>query len=218
MADEYDAFSNEYMDPRRPTAWDGKWAASIIRGFWATVKAGILPPYGIQKIFITGVSPLCLADNTSGFNISTNISFDAEFAGFCGLTRADIRAALEAIYNAKGIAEGEAQGQVEKCLTELMKYANGFHFCDYQEVEPVFNTDTCLGYLRVSHRIDVLQSLLGCKFQLSVLTMVWIVRLEGQALQPCQPTQLRDFRTLFEDGRFLSGGTRAYSISSRDGT
>ena len=159
MVDEYDAFSNDYMNlSRRPAAWNGKtpaWngtkAASLVKAFWSTLKAGV--QYGIEKIFITGVSPLCLADNTSGFNISMNVSFRETFAGFCGLTQADIRAALEAIYRNKGMPEPGAREKVEKCLAELIKYANGFHFCDYEAVDPVFNTNTCLGYLEVSRGI-----------------------------------------------------------------
>lgn len=150
MVDEYDAFSNEYMDPHRPEAWNGTPTESLIKGFWAAVKAAKKLKHGIKKIFITGVSPLSLVDNTSGFNISRNMSFKKELAGFCGLTRADITAALDKICQDEGMTEGEIRGEVAKHLTELTKYANGYHFCDYGQVEPVFNTNTCLGYLEVS--------------------------------------------------------------------
>ncbi|RPA91673.1 hypothetical protein L873DRAFT_1818968, partial [Choiromyces venosus 120613-1] len=38
LADEYDAFSNEYMDPHNSQAWAGSAASSLVKGFWATVK------------------------------------------------------------------------------------------------------------------------------------------------------------------------------------
>ena len=82
-----------------------------------------------------------------------NVSFDKEFSGFCSLTQADIKAALEVMCRNKGMPEPEAREMVEKCLAELIKYANGFHFCDYEGVDPVFNTNTCLGYLEVSRGI-----------------------------------------------------------------
>ena len=159
IVDEYDTFTKEYTNLSWPPAawngttpaWNGTKAASLVQAFWSTLMAGA--QYGIEKIFITGVFPLCLADNTSGFNISMNVSFQERFAGFCGLTQADIRALLEVIFRNKGMAEREAREKVEKCLAELIKYANGFHFCRNRRVEPVFNTNTCLGYLEVSRGI-----------------------------------------------------------------
>ena len=84
---------------------------------------------------------------------SMKVSFQETFAGFCGLTQADTRAALKVIFRNEGMPEPEARQKVERCLAELIKYANGFHFCDYEAVDPVFNTSTCLGYLEVSRGI-----------------------------------------------------------------
>ncbi|RPA94024.1 hypothetical protein L873DRAFT_1478411 [Choiromyces venosus 120613-1] len=98
-------------------------------------------PYGIRRCFITGISPLSLADNTSGgFNISVNMSFEEEVAGLCGLSRAEVEEALERICESKTDVEGH--------LARLTKYANGYHFCNYRKSEPVFNTDTSLEYLQ----------------------------------------------------------------------
>ncbi|RPA95774.1 hypothetical protein L873DRAFT_1301258 [Choiromyces venosus 120613-1] len=95
LVDEYDAFSNEYMDPHNLQPWVESDASSLVKDFWATVKGMMRLPYGIQKCFITGISPLSLADNTSGFNIAVNMSFKKEVAGICGLSRADVEGALE---------------------------------------------------------------------------------------------------------------------------
>lgn len=79
--------SNEYMDPI-PVAWTRPDTTSLIKDFWATVKRLMGLRYGIRKCFITGIPPLSLVDNTSGFNIAVNMSFKKEVAELCGLTRA----------------------------------------------------------------------------------------------------------------------------------
>ncbi|RPB01585.1 hypothetical protein L873DRAFT_634150 [Choiromyces venosus 120613-1] len=144
LADEYDAFSNEYIDPHNSQPWAESDASSLVKDFWATVKDNVGLPYGIQKCFITGISPLSLADNTSGFNIAVNMSFKKEVAGLCGLSRADVEGALERICKSKA--------DVERHLDRLTRYANGYHFCRYEKSEPVFNTDTSLEYLQASFR------------------------------------------------------------------
>ncbi|RPA90217.1 DUF1703-domain-containing protein [Choiromyces venosus 120613-1] len=140
LADEYDAFSNEYMDPHNSQPWAESGASSLVKGFWATVKEMVYLPYGIRKCFITGISPLSLADITSGFNISVNISFKKEVAGLCGVSRADVQGALKKICQSKA--------DVKSHLDRLTRYANGYHFCRYEKSEPVFNTDTSLEYLQ----------------------------------------------------------------------
>lgn len=130
------------MDPHNSHNWEESNASLLIKDFWATVKAMVDLEYGIQKCFITGISPICLANNTSGFNIAVNMSFKREVAGLCGLTRADVQVALEKICPSKV--------DVASHLERLTEYANGYHFCRYSKTEPVFNTDTSLEYLHVS--------------------------------------------------------------------
>ena len=44
------------------------------RSFFATLKSGAGRTGGLERPFITGVSPVTMDDVTSGFNIGTNIS------------------------------------------------------------------------------------------------------------------------------------------------
>lgn len=152
LADEYDAFSNQYMNPKKSQVWTESDASALIKDFWAVAKGMIDLPFGIQKCFITGISPLTLVDNTSGFNIAVNMSFEEELAGLCGLNRADIVAALEKIC--------ATEADISRHVETLSKYANGYHFCHDCKIEPVFNTDTSLEYLQVSF----LNALLDCSF------------------------------------------------------
>jgi Predicted AAA-ATPase len=142
LADEYDAFANEYMDPCDPRSWTGTEPAAIFKGFWSAVKASKKLDYGIKKVYMTGVTPLLLSDLTSGANEQQNRSFNPQLSTICGLTRSDVLEALKAICN----DEEEVQNHFKK----LEFYTNGYHFCKGRRVERVFNTQTALSYLQVS--------------------------------------------------------------------
>lgn len=70
------------------------------------------------------------------------MSFDKELAGLCGLTQADVAAALEKICT--------VEADIASHLKTLSMYTNAYHFCYDQKTEPVFNTDTSLEHLHVS--------------------------------------------------------------------
>jgi hypothetical protein len=139
FVDEYDAFTNNYLEPPNTvephkTTLDGSPVEETFRSFWCTVK--LLSTEGIEKIFITGISPLSLSGLDSAFNIARNLSFHRGLAGLCGLTSSDLEAALKTI------------GKDGKHLSEMTKCFNGYHFCRNERVETVYNTETCLAYLQ----------------------------------------------------------------------
>jgi hypothetical protein len=142
LADEYDAYANEYIDPHDPGSWKNSEAFSVIEAFWSNVKAGGKSAYGIRKVYITGVIPLLLNGLTPDGNYQENISFDPWVSNICGLTRSDVREALRVICN--------NEEEVQKHLDELQYHANGYHFCQQRSIDPVFNTQTALSYLQVS--------------------------------------------------------------------
>jgi hypothetical protein len=141
LADEYDAYANEYMDPHDPKPWSNSKPFRVLKTFWTNVKAG-RSRYGIKKVYVTGVTPLLMSDLISGANDQENISFSPDFSTLCGLTRSDVLAALRVICS--------NEEEVQKHLSELVYYANGYHFCRQRKVELVFNTQTALSYLQVS--------------------------------------------------------------------
>ncbi|KAF9543776.1 hypothetical protein EC957_000471 [Mortierella hygrophila] len=145
MADEYDSYSNEYLVTNDSVHWKPTRRAepdSPLKGFWAAVKSGL--GSAISKCYITSVSPLCLADGTSGFNVVRYVSWESKLAGFCDLTEADVVAAL---------ALEEVCGSIAKAKTHLKimkdRY-NGFNFVPGGRGPLTFNTNTCLEYLQAS--------------------------------------------------------------------
>jgi hypothetical protein len=141
LADEYDAYANEYIDSHDLRSWSDTEPFRILKAFWSNVKAG-KSAHGIKKVYITGVTPLLLSDLISGANDQENISFIPQISTICGLTRSDVLGALRVIYN--------NEEEVQKHFKELEKHTNGYHFCQQRSVEPVFNTQTALSYLEVS--------------------------------------------------------------------
>ncbi|KAG9067806.1 hypothetical protein KI688_011394 [Linnemannia hyalina] len=143
MADEYDSYSNEYLVPIDSVQWKPPRRAdtdSLLKAFWASVKSG-LGKLKIAKCYITGVSPQSLVDNTSGFNVARYVSWEPELASFCGLTEADVTAALAL----KNVCESTAEA--EKHLKIMRDHYNGFNFVPGGQGPLTYNTNTCLKYL-----------------------------------------------------------------------
>ena len=142
LVDEYDTFSNAYLEPHSNVTWEGTAAEATFKSFWSTVKSFLGPTKGISRTFITGILPLSLTNISSGFSGARNISSDKKAAGLCGLTRTDIEAALKEIC-------GLDTNAYTHHLSVMTKYYNGYHFCNKETVETVYNTETCLDYLQV---------------------------------------------------------------------
>ena len=72
--DEYDHFTNQILaDAARIEEYKGEThGTGYLRTFFDTIKAGT--DSSIERVFVTGVSPVTLDDLTSGFNIGTNYS------------------------------------------------------------------------------------------------------------------------------------------------
>ena len=92
--DEYDHFTNKILaepgcldDYRSETHGTG-----YLRNFFDTIKAGTYS--SIERVFVTGVSPVTMDDLTSGFNIGTNYTLNYEFNEMVGFTEDEVRAML----------------------------------------------------------------------------------------------------------------------------
>ena len=53
LADEYDAYANEYMDPHDPKSLSDTEPFRVLKAFWSNVEAGLKSFYGIKKVYIT---------------------------------------------------------------------------------------------------------------------------------------------------------------------
>ena len=92
--DEYDHFTNHILsDAARLDEYKGEThGTGYLRTFFDTIKAGT--DSSIERVFITGVSPVTLDDLTSGFNIGTNYSLANGFNEMVGFTEEEVREML----------------------------------------------------------------------------------------------------------------------------
>ena len=140
--DEYDNFANEVlMTPKQRTNQETeaqrKRYVDLVRGeglfktlFKNLKSAG--SGDGLDRVFMTGVSPIVLSDVTSGANTFKNISWWQELNDLCGFTKAELLGLVNQLLDGS-----EMETEIENIETELGKiialmenYYNGSLFID----------------------------------------------------------------------------------------
>ncbi len=146
LIDEYDNFANTVLAHREAEAYQSfTHGGGFYRNFFATLKAGAgRSGGGMERLFITGVSPITMDDVTSGFNIGRNISLRPEFNDLLGFTEEEVRELLE-LYRDHGVFDQE----VEAALDIMREWYNGYRFAEEAEGD-LYNTDMILYFLAES--------------------------------------------------------------------
>ena len=143
LIDEYDNFANTVLAYRGAEAYQSfTHGGGFYRNFFATLKAGTgRSGGGLERLFITGVSPITMDDVTSGFNIGKNISLDLAFNEMLGFTEAEVRDLL-AMYRARGAFNQD----IDAALAVMREWYNGYRFAKGAEGD-LYNTDMVLYFL-----------------------------------------------------------------------
>jgi Predicted AAA-ATPase/PD-(D/E)XK nuclease superfamily len=96
LIDEYDQFANELLSFNLPLFGKAVMENGFVRKFYEQLKRATA--YSIvERIFITGVSPLTVDSMTSGFNIATNLTIIPTFYEMMGFTKAEVVNLLQKI-------------------------------------------------------------------------------------------------------------------------
>ncbi|MCY3789332.1 MAG: AAA family ATPase [Gemmatimonadetes bacterium] len=143
LIDEYDNFANTVLAYHGTEAYQSfTHGGGFYRNFFATLKDGAgQSDGGLERMFITGVSPITMDDVTSGFNIGKNISLHSEFNDMLGFTEAEVRNLLE-MYRDYGVFNQD----VEAALAVMREWYNGYRFAEDAEGD-LYNTDMVLYFL-----------------------------------------------------------------------
>ncbi len=146
LIDEYDNFANTVLAHHGREAYESfTHGGGFYRNFFATLKAGAGESGGgLERLFITGVSPITLDDVTSGFNIGRNVSLRPEFNDLLGFTEAEVRDLL-ALYRERGAFDQD----VDAALEVMHEWYDGYRFARRAKGD-LYNTDMVLYYLSES--------------------------------------------------------------------
>ena len=143
LIDEYDNFANTILADRGTQAYHSfTHGGGFYRNFFAILKSGAGQGGGIERLFITGVSPITMDDVTSGFNIGTNISLHRKFNEMLGFTEAEVRGVLQT-YRDHGVLDQD----VDEAMAVMREWYNGYRFSSGASND-LYNTDMVLYYLR----------------------------------------------------------------------
>ena len=146
LIDEYDNFANTVLAYHGPEAYHSfTHGGGFYRNFFATLKGGAgRTGGGLERLFITGVSPITMDDVTSGFNIGKNISLDPDFNEMVGFTAAEVRGLVER-YRDLGVFNQDPA----TALSIMGEWYNGYRFAGAAETD-LYNSDMVLYYLDAS--------------------------------------------------------------------
>ncbi len=145
LVDEYDNFANTVLAHHGEAAYQSlTHGGGFYRSFFATLKAGTEGNGGIERLFLTGVSPVTLDDVTSGFNIGSNLSLEPEFNEMVGFTEDEVRGLLETCRE-----HGVFDQDVDAALGVMGEWYNGYRFAR-EATGDLYNTDMVLYYIKKS--------------------------------------------------------------------
>jgi len=134
LIDEYDHFANELISFDFDYFSKAVTENGFVRKFYETIKTATRDTI-VDRLFITGVSPITLDSMTSGFNIGTNLSLRPALHAMMGFKQAEVRDIL------KGI--GIENGQLAETLKDLKAWYNGYLF-NTRAKESIYNPDMVL--------------------------------------------------------------------------
>ncbi len=146
LIDEYDHFANELLAFRVGLFKGLVSRTGFVRKFYEVIKTGTRDGI-IDRIFITGVTPITLDSFTSGFNIGRNLSLDAEFHDMLGFTEDETRSLVEFI-----CSQGNTNIDLDGIYHQMSDWYNGHQFCVNGKNGRLFNPNMVLYYLSYYQR------------------------------------------------------------------
>ncbi|TVS02620.1 MAG: AAA family ATPase [Rhodobacteraceae bacterium] len=142
LIDEYDNFANEVlMHGGRKDHYESLlYGEGLLKTVFKAVKAGA-SGQGIDRVFITGVSPIVLGDITSGYNVAENVYLNQSLNDLCGFTEAEIHAVLTQL-----AAEGKSWS-IAEALNTMRTFYNGYRFSSKAQ-QAIYNPTLSLYFLK----------------------------------------------------------------------
>ena len=139
--DEYDNFANEVMMANKSHYGALLQGEGLLKTVFKNIKSAA-SGLGLDRVFITGVSPIVMSDMTSGYNVAVNLYLEPEFNELCGFTETEV----SSLFN-RCLPENSSSEQQKTGLDTLRTFYNGYRFCEQAEVG-VYNPTLTLYFCR----------------------------------------------------------------------
>lgn len=118
LIDEYDNFANEVMMANNSHYGALLQGEGLLKTVFKNIKSAS-SGLGLERVFITGVSPVVMSDMTSGYNVAKNIYLNARFNDLCGFTENEVRQLLQAAMPLPS---------ADEALATVRTFYNGYRF------------------------------------------------------------------------------------------
>ncbi|KPA15377.1 ATPase AAA [Candidatus Magnetomorum sp. HK-1] len=142
--DEYDNFTNTILTSSgKKKYFELTHGEGSFRYFFNLLKGlTSMPDSGLDKLFITGVSPVTMDDVTSGFNIGSNVSLDSNINEFMGFTESETLEILRYYHQA-----GQLSLEPDFCMDIMKQWYNNYRFTKRAK-NVMFNSDMVLYFVQ----------------------------------------------------------------------
>ncbi len=138
LIDEYDHFANSILADDLKLFQKIMGKGGFVRSFYEVLKTATRQGT-LDRLFITGVTPLMLDSLTSGFNMAKNLSLHADFNAAMGFTAAETQALLQPL-------AAQCKLDDEQLMQDVTDWYNGYRFHP-ATTETVFNSDMVLYFV-----------------------------------------------------------------------
>ncbi|QQZ28524.1 AAA family ATPase [Thiothrix subterranea] len=139
LIDEYDHFANSILaaDMKLFLRIMGK--GGFVRSFYEVLKTATQRGT-LDRLFVTGVTPIMLDSMTSGFNIGQNLSLHEAFNEAIGFTKAEVASLLQPLADTCPVG-------LAPLLADVTRWYNGYRF-NLKAPETVYNANMVLYFVK----------------------------------------------------------------------
>ncbi|HRJ54098.1 MAG TPA: AAA family ATPase [Candidatus Thiothrix moscowensis] len=143
LIDEYDHFANTLLAEDLSLFQSIMGKGGFVRSFYEVLKSATMTGV-LDRLFVTGVTPLMLDSLTSGFNIAKNLSIHVGFNAAMGFTHEETHSLIDPVAVQCGL-------NTEAVMTDVTDWYNGYRFHP-EAAETVFNSDMVLYFVMEFNR------------------------------------------------------------------
>jgi hypothetical protein len=139
LIDEYDHFANAILSQDLQLFQTVVGKGGFVRSFYETLKTATLTDT-IDRLFITGVTPLMLDSMTSGFNIGENISLHEDFNNVAGFTKTEVASLIQPLVETCGV-------DAPHLMADITRWYNGYRFHAKAD-DSIYNANMVLYFVK----------------------------------------------------------------------